>query len=92
MLTEPGQHLPDGIWKPGATGAPPIAIEVERSGKVATRWNSIASDLLSRYQHVHYWLSTTTSPAWVRWATENLIAEDRARIVTYELEARGVNR
>jgi len=91
MQSWPFQHLADGEWTP-VDGKPPVAVEVERSGKAGARWAHIAHDLLGRYQEVHYWLSAVTAPAWKRWASENLIPDDRARILTYELERQGVAR
>lgn len=86
-----GEHLPDGVWvAPGNVA--PVAIEVERSGKAADRWASIAANLLGRYQVVHYWLSAPTLTAWQRWAATNLIPADQQRIQTYELAARGLAR
>lgn len=91
MRKWPCAHLADGEWDPGA-GARPVAIEVERNSKAGSRWTHIAYDLLGQYEEVHYWLSATTAPAWHRWASQGLIPADRARIVTYELEAHGVTR
>lgn len=91
MQLWPKEHLPDGEWVP-ADDSHSVAVEIERNGKSGTRWAFIAQDLLSRYREVHYWLSAPTAPAWHRWAAENLIPEDRARIVTYEIERHGVAR
>ena len=91
MQLWPKEHLPDGEWVPSGSESP-VAVEIERSGKAAARWAYIANDLLSRYREVHYWLSEATAPAWHRWAAENLIPEDRARIVTYEIQSHGVAR
>jgi hypothetical protein len=92
MQLWPKEHLPDGEWIPSAAESSPVAVEVERSGKAGARWGYIANDLLSRYREVHYWLSAATEPAWKRWASENLIPDDRTRIVTYNLVHRGVAR
>lgn len=86
-----GEHLPDGLWLPPGNVAS-VAVEVERNGKAADRWASIAANVLGQYRVVHYWLSASTQPAWQRWAGENLTQLDANRIKVYGIEAQGVAR
>lgn len=86
-----GEHLPDGVWQP-LNGAAVVPVEVERNGKAADRWASIAAHLLSRYATTHYWLTENTRPAWERWAGQNLTAADQGRIHVYSIDAQGVGR
>ena len=89
MRATQGEHLPDGLWQPTSAGVPTVAVEVERSGKAGARWEHIAYDLLSRHQTVHYWLRPRRRRLGFGGRRSVFIAEDRARIITYELKPSG---